>query len=72
MLKRFFGGTSAAGHVSDANDKKDDLVVAVCALFLEMGRIDETFSKKEQAHVLSILKNLWKQKTVGYNNIKLL
>jgi uncharacterized tellurite resistance protein B-like protein len=57
ILKRFFGGTSAAGDASDANDQKDDLIVALCALFLEMGRIDETFSKAEQAHVLSLLKN---------------
>ena len=32
-----------------------DVLVAVCALFLEMGRIDETFSEQEMDHVLSIL-----------------
>ena len=57
LLKRFFGTTTATGDPSDANDKKDDLNVAVCALFLEMGRIDATFSKQEEAHVLAILKN---------------
>jgi uncharacterized tellurite resistance protein B-like protein len=33
------------------------LMVAVCALFLEMGRIDETFTEQETAHVLSILRD---------------
>jgi uncharacterized tellurite resistance protein B-like protein len=32
-------------------------MVAVCALFLEMGRIDETFTEQETAHVLSILRD---------------
>lgn len=57
LLKRLFATTTATGDPSDANDQKDDLNVAVCALFLEMGRIDATFSKQEEAHVLAILKN---------------
>jgi uncharacterized tellurite resistance protein B-like protein len=56
IVKRFF--SNAAAEVSkDANQKTEhDLSVATCALFLEMGRIDETFTQEEMDTVLTILK----------------
>jgi uncharacterized tellurite resistance protein B-like protein len=56
IVKRFF--SNATAEVSkDANQKTEhDLSVATCALFLEMGRIDETFTQEEMDTVLTILK----------------
>ena len=55
-LKRFFG-KSPEGIVQDSESKSGyDVLVAVCALFLEMARIDETFSPGEMDTILGILK----------------
>ena len=56
IVKRFF--SNATAEVSkDANQKTEhDLSVATCALFLEMGRIDETFTQEEMDTILTILK----------------
>lgn len=56
IVKRFF--SNAAAEVSkDANQKTEhDLSVATCALFLEMARIDETFTQEEMDTILTILK----------------
>jgi uncharacterized tellurite resistance protein B-like protein len=56
IVKSFF--SSANAEVSkDANQKTEhDLRVATCALFLEMARIDETFTQEEMATILTILK----------------
>lgn len=56
-VKHFFGITDANTDGPTQPDKEHDLVVAVCALFLEMGRIDETFTDQELEQVLTILKN---------------
>ncbi len=53
-LKRLFGALSEAETPGEKNSE-NDLNVAVCALFLEMGRIDESFTNEELAKVLSIL-----------------
>jgi uncharacterized tellurite resistance protein B-like protein len=54
IFKRFFStATEKDGTPGQDNDR--DVIVAVCALFLEMGRIDETFTKQEMAQVVSIL-----------------
>ncbi len=54
-LKRFFSKTPE-GIVQDTERKSDyDVLVAVCALFLEMARIDETFSTEEMDNILAIL-----------------
>lgn len=55
LLKRFFGTTTINGKTPSDQDKERDVIVAVCALFLEMGRIDDTFTEQELAQVLSIL-----------------
>lgn len=54
ILKRFF---SASGNSRTSADPDSEhlLMVAVCALFIEMGRIDETFTKTEMAAVVDIL-----------------
>jgi uncharacterized tellurite resistance protein B-like protein len=56
IVKRFF--SKATAEVSkDANNKTEhDLRVATCALFLEMARIDETFTQEEMDTILTILK----------------
>jgi uncharacterized tellurite resistance protein B-like protein len=38
-------------------DPEHEVNLAVCALFVEMGRIDETFTAAEMERVLSILRN---------------
>ncbi len=56
IVKRFFSNT-AAEVSKDANQKTEhDLRVATCALFLEMARIDETFTQEETDTILTILK----------------
>ena len=56
IVKRFFSNT-AAEVSKDANQKTEhDLRVATCALFLEMARIDETFTQEEMNTILTILK----------------
>jgi uncharacterized tellurite resistance protein B-like protein len=58
IFKRFFSSATDNGKASSSGQDNDrDVMVAVCALFLEMGRIDETFTEQETAHVLSILRD---------------
>ncbi len=57
LFKRFFSTNTEKIRKSTGPDKEQDLIVAVCALFLEMGRIDDTFTEQEIAHVISILTN---------------
>ena len=55
LFKRFLGNTAAGGQSPAGQDNEREVTVAVCALFLEMGRIDETFTEQEMAHVLATL-----------------
>lgn len=55
-LKRLLGVLSDA-ETPGGKDGEHDLNVAVCALFLEMGRIDENFTDQEMAKVFSILQD---------------
>lgn len=56
-LKKFFEkGPDAVGK-KEGCDPGHDIRVAVCALFVEIGRIDETFTREELDLVLSILKD---------------
>lgn len=57
IFKRLFSANAENGKTPADPDNERDVVLAVCALFLEMGRIDETFTEQELAHVLSILTN---------------
>lgn len=54
LLKRILGNATVHGN-NDEQDSERDVTVAVCALFIEMGRIDETFTEQEMATVTSIL-----------------
>ena len=56
IVKRFFGATAADNSPDTDPDAAHDVRIAACALFMEMGRIDETFTESETATVLSILK----------------
>jgi uncharacterized tellurite resistance protein B-like protein len=56
IVKRFLG--KSATEVSREENKKTghDVRIATCALFLEMARIDETFTPAEMDMILSIMK----------------
>lgn len=56
MLKRFFNKTKVDNSGTGKQDRERDLCVATCALFVEMARIDGTFTKAELETILSILK----------------
>jgi len=55
-LKRFFSPSAADRTVDSGRDHSEhDIRIATCALFLEMARIDEKFTKEEMETVLSIM-----------------
>lgn len=57
IVKRFFG---AAPHGdTPAPDPERDLRVAVCALLVEMARIDDQFTREEMERILDILKDTY-------------
>ena len=55
FFKRILGESPEKSGEVAGPDKEKEAIVAVCALFLEMGRIDETFTKAEMTQVLSLL-----------------
>ncbi|WP_372680438.1 TerB family tellurite resistance protein [Desulfosarcina sp.] len=55
LFKRFFSTAADNGRNPADQDDERDVIVAIGALFLEMGRIDETFTEQETATVISIL-----------------
>jgi uncharacterized tellurite resistance protein B-like protein len=55
IFKRFFNATAANGQNPAGRDDERDAIVAIPALFVEMGRIDETFTEQEMEKVVSIL-----------------
>lgn len=55
-LKRFFSTHPSGSNPENANNSEHDLRVAVCALFVEMAKIDETFSGPEMAAIIAILR----------------
>ena len=56
MLKRFFSGTPGQGRET-APDKEHRLMVATCALLVELSRIDESFTEQEVGTIIEILEN---------------
>ena len=54
VFKRYLGKIAGTDQGAGQNEEHA-LIVAVCALFVEMGRIDETFSDEEIQKVLAIL-----------------
>jgi len=56
IIKRLFtNGREADGPMAEGRGKHN-LQVAVCALFLEISRIDKTFTREEMDTLLSILR----------------
>ena len=55
LFQRIFDKGSPSAATSNAADPEYEVNLAVCALFVEMGRIDERFTSAEMAQVLSIL-----------------
>jgi len=56
-LKKIFGNGLGEDAGADGRRSQDDIRVAVCALFVEIGRIDETFTPAEVESVIEILKD---------------
>ena len=57
IIKRFFNKTKVDNSGTGKQDRERDLCVATCALFVEMARIDGTFTQAELETILSILKD---------------
>ena len=56
VVKRFFSKVTEDDSTVIDEQRKHDTRVATCALFVEMARIDETFTQAEMDAILSILK----------------
>jgi len=56
IVKRFFSKATADNSNAANQNTVHDLRVATCALFVEMARIDETFTEAEMESIISILK----------------
>ena len=56
-LKRFFTKLSPNDSQNPDQTSEHDIRIATCALFLEMARIDESFTQEETDTILSILKD---------------
>ena len=63
MVKRFFGKSSTTGSAADKETFTHDVHVAVCALCIEIARIDEQFTSEELETVMSILKDRYQLST---------
>jgi uncharacterized tellurite resistance protein B-like protein len=57
IIKRFFNKTKVNNSGTEKQNTERDLCVATCALFVEMARIDGTFTQAELETILSILKD---------------
>ncbi len=55
-IKKFFDKVTLGDSEYSDPDAGHDVQVATCALFIEMARIDETFTEAETEAILSILK----------------
>ena len=55
-LKKFFEKSSDPDGHKNGRDPEHDIRVAVCALFVEIGRIDDEFTREELDSILKILK----------------
>lgn len=55
LFKRLIGDVTTKNVTPTAQDEEQAVMMAVCALFLEMSRIDETFTQEEMQQVLALL-----------------
>ena len=56
IVKRFFNKSSVSDSKETDRKPTHDVRIATCALFLEMARIDETFTDLEMETIISIMK----------------
>ena len=56
LAKKFFGKRQPRDPTTQEADSDHDILIATCALFLEMAGVDGEFSEEEQHHIVSILK----------------
>jgi uncharacterized tellurite resistance protein B-like protein len=56
IIKRFFNKTRVNNSGTGKQNREHDLCVATCALFVEMAKIDGTFTQEELETILLILK----------------
>ena len=54
-LKHFFSNQAVEEYQKDGRQSAHDVLVATCALFVEMARIDEKFTPAETETILSVL-----------------
>ncbi len=77
LVKRFFGKVQMNAKTGDQKPRHD-ILVAVCALFVEMARIDETFTAvemkrscryyiKNTAYLKSMLQKSLRKPKVNWN-----
>jgi uncharacterized tellurite resistance protein B-like protein len=57
IVKRFFSPVDEKAASGQSSNNGHELQTAVCALFVEMARIDESFTAEEMAGVIAILKD---------------
>ena len=55
-LKRFFNKITPKNHQGPSQPHEHDIRIATCALFLEMARIDHTFTPQETDTIISKLR----------------
>lgn len=55
MLKRIFAKSATEGDIKKSGGHAHDVRVAVCALCVEMGRIDNSFTQQELESIITIL-----------------
>lgn len=55
MIEKFFSPVREAERPAETGADKHKLLVATCALLLEMAGIDDEFSEEEQAGIMKIL-----------------
>jgi len=63
MVKRFFAKAPSTDTTAGSETTSHDVHVAVCALCIEIARIDEQFTPDELQTVLSILKDRYELST---------
>jgi uncharacterized tellurite resistance protein B-like protein len=56
IVKRFFSKITSETPKPAGHAPEHDARIATCALFLEMAKIDETFTREEMEKILAILK----------------
>ena len=56
LIKKFFSAPTNTTAPAPGKDSQHSVLVATCALFLEMAEIDNEFARSECNHIIDILK----------------